>query len=412
MFDLKFHPYVLDKMPVGTAFRDSDHVITKTEEGWKCEECYPETATLQDSSSAYMMSFFQECTLEKFAGAEIDPDNLDPRLLAFLPAGTKVADNDTLSDNRLCWHKTKTGRWVWAENQEQVEASANAGMGIKDLGGHDHLRPFRLLSVGTDDAPESDGAPTEPVRLAVAEATSLRDIVYDNGGRKWIYTSEGGYRLALGGGVLGQLRERLPAANAPYFTEDPRAESAPETEPEIEFTAEEASSRKDTVFKDSDGDAWFFDFGLWQWRAMGSGWAFAKEELDSLFSPYTKVGPLSELVWVWTAEEANNLKKEALEDKDGDIWIYDVSSERWKCSAEDEPDSSELKKAYQPYRIKSDSRGRAAAPEAIFLGYDEPFQLAGGTEEVTLEGSAKEEVEILNRIARSLESIDRKLGDK
>lgn len=412
MFDLTFQPSVLDKMPVGTSFKDSDHVVTKKNEGWECEECY--SSTPEPSSSAYMSTPSQEITMEKFAGAEIDPDDLDPRLLAFLPAGTKVADSESLwTADSWHWSKTKTGRWIWIDRKPGLTFDDD-GVSVENLISAEHLRPFRLISIGTDDTLESDEA---PVRLTAAEAADLRGVVYDNGGWKWVYTSEEGYRMELPGNVLGQLHKQLSADHAPYFTEDPGVvvETEPEPEPEIELTAEEASPRKDTVFKDSDGDTWFFDFGLWQWRAMGPGWAFAKEKLDSIYSPYTKVGPLSEFVRVWTAEEASNFKDAALEDNDGDIWIYDVPSERWKCSADGAPDGSELKKGYQPYRIKRDGatvRLTAAPGSAIFLGYDEPFQSVGGTEEVTLEGSAKEAVELLDRIARSLESIDRKLGDK
>lgn len=419
MFDLKFHPSVLDKMPVGTSFRDYDHVITKTEEGWECEECY--TPTPPDSSSAYISTPSQGRALGKFAGAEIDPDNLDPRLLAFLPAGTRVADNDSLwYADRWHWYKTKTGRWVWIESKEEEEAYE--GMGPEDLSAYDHLRPFRLISIGTDDTLESDEA---PVRLTAAEAADLRGVVYDNGGWKWVYTSEEGYRMELPGNVLGQLHKQLSADHAPYFTEDPgvvvETEPEPEiekTEPEIEkteLTAEEASPRKDTVFKDDEGDTWFFDFGIWQWRAMGPGWTCANEDLNSSYEPYTRVCPLSEFTRVWTAGEANDFKDEALEDGDGDIWIYDVPSEKWKCNNVGAPGSSELDEAYQPYRIKRDGdsvRLTAAPGSYILLGYDEPFQLAGGTEEATFEGSAKEAVELLDRIARSLESIDRKLRDK
>lgn len=483
MFDLKFHSSVLDKMPVGTSFRDSDHEIVKKNGGWKCEDCY--SSTLEDSSSVYIGGPSREVTLDKFAGAEIDPDDLDPRLLAFLPAGTRVADRDTQSDNRWHWHKTKTGRWLWAHSREEAEASASDGLGIDNLDDYGYTRPFRLYSVGTDEAPEVE---TEPARLTAAEATALRDIVYDNGGGKWIYTSEGGYRLVLGGGILGQLREQLPADYAPYSTEDPRAESVPETEPEPEpeteteeipegktvfsaaeatnfkdcrfrdkdrdvwlfdeeterwrlimpsgdlsyafqhknlrpslepfvlvegeikaeaepeteaspaektqFSASEASKHKDTVFKDDEGDTWFFDYGMQRWRAMGPGWVCAREDLDSFHSPYTKIGPLHEFDRPWTAEEANDFKDEALEDSDGDTWIYDVSSEMWNCSRSAVLGHDELDEAYQPYRIK---KAASAAP---------------GTEEVTFEGSAKEAVELLDRIARSLESIDRKLGDK
>ena len=486
MFDLTFHTSVLDKMPVGTSFRDSDHEIVKTNGGWKCEDCY--SSLYEDSSSAYIGSPSRECALDKFAGAVIDPDDLDPRLLAFLPVGTRVADRDTLDDNHWHWHKTKSGRWVWAESQEKAEESAYLGAGYEDMNANDMFRPFRLFSVGTAEAPESDGAPTDPARLTAAEATSLRDIVYDNGGGKWVYTSEEGYRLVLGGGLLGTLREQLPADYSPYFTEDPRAESAPEPEPEsepeteeipegktvfsaaeatnfkdcrfrdrdgdvwlfdeetdhwrfilsngdlsvflqyerltpalepltlvegetelepepesepekTELTAEEASEHKDTVFEDKDGDTWFFDYGLQRWRSIGPGWAYAKEELWSFHGPYTKVGPLYEFERPWTAEEANDFKDEALEDSDGDTWIYDVPSEKWKCSNFGAYDRTELDEAFQPYRIK----------KAASAGYGEP---SPDSEEVTFEGSAVEAVELLDRIARSLESIDRKLGDK
>lgn len=491
MFDLKFHWSVLDKMPVGTSFRDSDHVITKKNEGWECDDCY--SATPDSSSSAYMSNPSRECALEKFAGEEIDTDNLDPRLLAFLPAGTKVADRDTESYEDCHWHKTKTGRWVWADSYEEAEAIASDGTGHEDLGYYGYVRPFRLVSPDTDEAPEVE---TEPARLTSAEATALRDIVYDNGGGKWIYTSEGGYRLVLGGGILGQLREQLPADYAPYFSEDPRAVAEPEPEPEpkktpegktvfnaaeatnfkdcrfrdrdndvwlfdeetdrwryilpngdlslllqpenlspalepfvlvegeievetetepeekTEFTAEEASEHKDTVFEDKDGDTWFFDYGMQRWRAIGPGWAYAKEELWSFHGPYTKVGPLHEFERGWTAEEANDFKDEALEDGDGDTWIYDVPSEMWQCNHSGVLERDELEDTYQPYRIKKAAQGRTAAPEAVILGDDEPFVIAGGTEEVAFEGSAKEAVELLDRIARSLESIDRKLGDK
>ena len=499
-----FHWSVLDKMPAGTSFRDSGHEISKKDGGWRCEHC--PSAPLEDSSSAYMGNPSRERVLKKFAGAEIDSNNLDPRLLAFLPAGTRVADSDTQSDYPRYWYKTKSGRWLWAESQEDAETSANYGMGHEDLSEYENRGPFRLITIGPDENPENDGTPTDPVRLTAAEATSLRDIVYDNGGGKWIYTSEGGYRLKLGRNLLGKLCEQLPADYAPYFTEDPRAESAPEPEAEaepepetekipegkarfsaaeatnfkdcrfrdrdddvwlfdeetdrwrfiradgslsvafqhvaliaalepftlvegeikaeaepeteadpaeeMEFSAAEASENKDLVFKDGEGDTWFFDYGMQRWRAIGSDWAYAKEELDGFYSPYTKIGPYYEFERGWTAEEANDLKDEALEDSDGDTWIYDVPSEMWKCSHSGALDRDELDAAFQPYRIKKAAQGRAAAPEAVVLGDDEPFQLSGGTEEVAFEGSAKEAVELLDRIARSLESIDRKLGDK
>ena len=513
MFDLKFHPSVLDKMPVGTSFSVSGHEISKKNEGWKCEDCG--NSILEDSSSAYVSSPSREYSLDKFAGAEIDPDNLDPRLLSFLPAGTRVADRDTQSDNRWHWHKTKTDRWYWTDSQEGAEAAANNGRGFDDLGDYDVLRPFRLFSLGTAEAPESDGTPADPVRLTAAEATSLRDSVCDSGGREWVYTSEGGYRLSLGGELLGKLREQLPADYAPFvlvegeveaepevpegktcftaaeatnfrdccfrdrdgdvwvFDEEtelwrlilpygslsntfqneelrpdlepfvlvegeveaePETETETEAEPEdkTEFSASEASKHKDTVFKDDEGDTWFFDYGLWLWRAIGPGWVCANEDLNSSYEPYTRVCPLYEFDRPWTAGEANDFKDEALEDGDGDIWVYDVPSEKWKCNNVGAPDSSELDEAYQPYRIKKAAQRRAApeatvlgydepvqnseqvtfegsAPEAILLGYDEPVQ---NSEQVTFEGSAKEAVELLDRIARSLESIDRKLGDK
>ena len=438
MFDLKFHPSVLDKMPVGTSFSVSGHEISKKNEGWKCEDCG--NSILEDSSSAYVSSPSREYSLDKFAGAEIDPDNLDPRLLSFLPAGTRVADRDTQSDNRWHWHKTKTDRWYWTDSQEGAEAAANNGRGFDDLGDYDVLRPFRLFSLGTAEAPESDGTPADPVRLTAAEATSLRDSVCDSGGREWVYTSEGGYRLSLGGELLGKLREQLPADYAPFVLVEGEVEAEPETETETEaepedkteFSASEASKHKDTVFKDDEGDTWFFDYGLWLWRAIGPGWVCANEDLNSSYEPYTRVCPLYEFDRPWTAGEANDFKDEALEDGDGDIWVYDVPSEKWKCNNVGAPDSSELDEAYQPYRIKKAAQRRAApeatvlgydepvqnseevtfegsAPEAILLGYDEPVQ---NSEEVTFEGSAKEAVELLDRIARSLESIDRKLGDK
>lgn len=483
MFDLKFHSSVLDKMPVGTSFRDSDHEIIKKNGGWECDDCY--SSTPEPSSSTYMGGTSRERTLEKFAGAEINPNDLDPRLTAFLPAGTKVADRDTQCGHPEHWHKTRTGRWVWAESQEKAEASASDGLGIENLDDYSHTRPFRLVSPERDEAPESDGTPNDPAELTAAEATSLRDIVYDNGGGKWIYTSEGGYRLVLGGNLLGTLREQLPADYAPYFTEDPRAKSAPEPEPEripesetnftaaeatnfkdcrfrdrdndvwlfdeaterwrfilsdgslssflqheklssglepftlvegeieveteseaetdpaeeMEFSASEATVYTDTVFKDDEGDTWFFDYGMQRWRAMGPGWTCANEDLNSSYEPYTRVCPLYEFDRTWTAGEANDFKDEALEDGDGDIWIYDVPSEKWKCNNVGAPGSSELDEAYQPYRIK----------KAASAGYNKPLS---STEEVTFEGSAKEAVELLDRIARSLESIDRKLGDK
>ena len=414
MFDLKFHPSVLDKMPVGTSFSVSGHEISKKNEGWKCEDCG--NSILEDSSSAYVSSPSREYSLDKFAGAEIDPDNLDPRLLSFLPAGTRVADRDTQSDNRWHWHKTKTDRWYWTDSQEGAEAAANNGRGFDDLGDYDVLRPFRLFSLGTAEAPESDGTPADPVRLTAAEATSLRDSVCDSGGREWVYTSEGGYRLSLGGELLGKLREQLPADYAPFVLVEGEVEAEPETETETEaepedkteFSASEASKHKDTVFKDDEGDTWFFDYGLWLWRAIGPGWVCANEDLNSSYEPYTRVCPLYEFDRPWTAGEANDFKDEALEDGDGDIWVYDVPSEKWKCNNVGAPDSSELDEAYQPYRIKKAAQ-RRAAPEATVLGYDEPVQ---NSEEVTFEGSAKEAVELLDRIARSLESIDRKLGDK
>ena len=436
MFDLKFHPSVLDKMPVGTSFSVSGHEISKKNEGWKCEDCG--NSILEDSSSAYVSSPSREYSLDKFAGAEIDPDNLDPRLLSFLPAGTRVADRDTQSDNRWHWHKTKTDRWYWTDSQEGAEAAANNGRGFDDLGDYDVLRPFRLFSLGTAEAPESDGTPADPVRLTAAEATSLRDSVCDSRGREWVYTSEGGYRLSLGGELLGKLREQLPADYAPFVLVEGEVEAEPETETEAEpedkteFSASEASKHKDTVFKDDEGDTWFFDYGLWLWRAIGPGWVCANEDLNSSYEPYTRVCPLYEFDRPWTAGEANDFKDEALEDGDGDIWVYDVPSEKWKCNNVGAPDSSELDEAYQPYRIKKAAQRRAApeatvlgydepvqnseqvpfegsAPEAILLGYDEPVQ---NSEEVPFEGSAKEAVELLDRIARSLESIDRKLGDK
>lgn len=492
MFDLKFSSSVLDKMPVGTSFRDSDHEVSKRVGGWKCEGCY--SADLESSSSALMSDSSEKYALDKFAGAEIDPNDLDPRLLAFLPAGTRVADCDTQLDHRHYWYKTKSGRWVWAEDKNEAEAAANKGLGHEDLDAYESVRPFRLYSVGTSEASESDGTPIDPARLTAAEATALRGVVYDNGGEKWIYTSEGGYRLVLSGNLLGQLRQQLPADYAPYSAENPRAESAPEpeTEPEeisegktvfsaaeatnfkdcrfrdrdndvwlfdeeterwrfilsdgslssflqhvalsaglepftlvegeikaeaeteaeaekTEFSEKEASEQKDTVFEDNDGDTWFFDYGLQAWRAIGPGWAYAREELFSFHGPYTKIGPLHEFERGWTAEEAEQLKDEALEDSDGDTWIYDVPSEMWKCSNRGVLDRDELDAYYQPYRIKKAAQARTAAPT---VGYDEPFVIAGGTEEVAFEGSAKEAVELLDRIARSLESIDRKLGDK
>lgn len=490
MFDLTFSSSVLDKMPVGTSFRDSDHEVSKRVGGWKCEECY--SADLESSSSALMSDSSEKYALEKFAGAEIDPDDLDPRLLAFLPVGTRVADRDTLNDSSWVWHKTKSGRWVWAADKDGAEASASSGSGTEDMTDGGHLRPFRLYSLGTDE-PESDG---NPAKLTAAEATALRDAVYDCTGGKWVYTSEGGHRLALGGSLLGQLREQLPEEYAPYSTEDPRAESAPEPEPETpegktsftaaeatnfkdcrfrdshddvwlfdeetdrwrfirydgtlshlfqheklspslepfilvegeietepetkaepkpaegaKLSAAEASEHKDTVFEDSDGDTWFFDDGMQRWRGIGSDWAYAKEELEPLFSPYTSIGSLSEHDRGWTAEEANDLKDEALEDSEGDTWIYDVPSEQWKCRSA-AITNSELDAYYQPYRIKKAASSTAAPGTAIPLGFDEPFQDAGGTEEVTFEGSAKEAVELLDRIAKALESIDNKLGDK
>lgn len=487
MFDLKFHTSVLDKMPVGTSFSDSDHVITKKDEGWECEDCF--SVTPEASSSAYMSGPSRERVLEKFAGAVIDSNNLDPRLLAFLPAGTRVADCDTQLNDEWHWHKTKTGRWVWDESQEGAEIAASNGVGFGDMTGFDHLRPFRLHTLGTTEAPEVDGAPAEPTKLTAAEATSLRDVVYDNGGGKWIYTSEGGYRLTLRGNLLGTLCEQLPADYAPYFTEDPRnrVEAEPESEPEpekipegktrfsaaeatnfkdcrfrdrdddvwlfdeetdrwrfirangslsvalqhvaltpalepftlvegeikaeaepeteadpaekTEFSEEEASAQKDTVFEDDEGDTWFFDYGLQRWRAMGQGWACAMEELDGFYGPYTKAGPLYEFDRPWTAEEASELKDEALKDDDGDTWIYDVPSEKWQCVSAGVFDRTDLEAAYQPYRIK----------KAASAGYNKPLS---STEEITYEGPAKEAVELLDRIARSLESIDRKLGDK
>ena len=625
MFDLKFHTSVLDKMPVGTSFKDSGHLIVKKSGGWTCEDCY--IVTPDSSSSAYMSTPSREIALDKFAGAEIDPNDLDPRLLAFLPAGTKVADNNTEKYEGWYWFKTKSGRWVWAMEVEGAETTANYGIGIEDMSDKHYLRPFRLVSPDTTKAPdidelnlidnkilldddgdrwvkvgdkwyilysegigglpwgdslnpsygpyeiaeefqelteqqaktlkgkvlvdregdlwaffndswhfrsgslfiqfggpdplvgyepftlhhdqsvhpkssetpevetpsESDGTPTDPARLTAAEATALRDIVYDNGGGKWIYTSEGGYRLKLGRNLLGKLCEQLPADYAPYFTEDPRAEYAPEPEAEAEpepetekipegktrfsaaeatnfkdcrfrdrdddvwlfdeetdrwrfiradgslsvafqhvaliaalepftlvegeikaeaepeteadpaekteFSAEEASENKDLVFKDGDGDTWFFDYGMQRWRAIGSDWAYAKERLSSSYGPYTKVGPLYEFNRPWTAEEASEFKDEALEDSDGDIWIYDAPSEMWKCSHSGALDRDELGEAFQPYRIK----------KAASAGYNKPLS---STEEITYEGSAKEAVEILDRIAKALESIDRKLGDK
>lgn len=552
MFDLKFHSSVLDKMPVGTSFRDSGHEIVKKNEGWECEACF--SSPLEDSSSAYMGSSSRERSLTKFAGAEIDPDNLDPRLLSFLPAGTKVADRDTQSSHPGHWYKTKTGRWVWAESQEDAETSANEGMGVEDLSGYDHLRPFRLVSSDTTDPvhrydidelslidnkilldddgdrwvkiddkwfilhsdgisglswgdhlssaygpykiaegsqeiterqaktlkekvlvdregdpwafvdgkwsfrsgsgfipltrqdkfgnyapfslyhdqsvhPKSSEVETEPeaeqipegkTRFSAAEATNFKDCRFrDQEGDVWVFDEDiERWRFILSDGSLSRAYQHvaLSAALGPFTLVEGETEvkAEPEAEPaeKTEFSAAEASEHKDLVFKDDDGDTWFFDYGLQRWRAIGSDWAYAKEELDGFYGPYTKVGPYYEFERGWTAEEASEFKDEALEDSDGDTWIYDVPSEMWKCSNRGALDRDELDAYYQPYRIKKAAQARTAAPEAVVLGDDEPFVIAGGTEEVTFEGSAKEAVELLDRIAQSLESIDRKLGDK
>lgn len=559
MFDLTFSSSVLDKMPVGTSFRDSDHEITKKSKGWECDDCSNPVA--RGRSSALMSDPSGEYTLDKFAGAVIDPDNLDPRLTAFLPAGTKLADCDTQLNDEWHWHKTKVGLWVWDESREGAEDAANSGIGHEDLTDHDHLRPFRLHSVGTDEA-ESDGTPADSARSHDIDELNLIDnkILLDDDGDRWIRVgnhwyilysdgisglpwgdhlnlSYGPYEVAeefqeitaqqastLKGKVLvdregdlwaflndswhfrsgsgfikfvgqsafgsyGPLTLYHDQSIHPESSEAPKTEETPEsktvfsadeatsfkdcrfrdchndvwlfdeetdlwryirsdgtlsclfqyaeltpslepfilvegeteveTEPEPEpepavktmLSAKEASEHKDTVFEDSDGDAWFFDYGLERWRGIGRDWAYAKEELEPLFSPYNEVGPLSEYDRTWTAREANDLKDNALEDRDGDIWIYDAPSEMWKCSHSSALDYAELDEAFQPYRIKK-AASSTAAPKAFAFGFDEPFQLSGDTEEVTFEGSAKEAVELLDRIARSLESISNKLGDK
>ena len=587
MFELKFYSSVLDKMPVGTSFRDSEHEVSKRVGGWKCEDC--SRPDLESSSSALMSDTSQGYALEKFAGAVIDPDDLDPRLLAFLPVGTRVADCDTQLNDEWHWHKTKAGLWVWDESREGAETAASNGVGVGDLSALVHLLPFRLRSVGTDEA-ESDGTPADSARSHDIDELNLIDnkILLDDDGDRWIRVgnqwyilysngigglpwgdhlnpSYGPYEIAeefqeiterqaetlkgkvlvdregdlwafvdgswsfksgagfvkLGGedpfGSYGPLTLYHDQSIYPEPSEAPEVESAPEpetekipegktrftaseatnfkdcrfrdrdgdvwlfdeeaqrwrflhsdgtlsvlsqyeklspalepfilvegeikTEPETEtksesepaegtkLSAKEASVHKGTVFEDSDGDEWFFDDVLQRWRGIGPDWAYSKEELEPLFSPYTKVGPLSEYERGWTAGEANEFKDEALEDRGGDTWIYDAPSEMWKCSHSSALDYDELDEAFQPYRIKKAAQGRPAAPEAIVLGFDEPFQLSGDTEEpspeaeaseeVTFEGSAKEAVELLDRIARSLESIsrhlesiDNNLGDK
>ena len=260
---------------------------------------------------------------------------------------------------------------------------------------------------------EAEPDPEDKTCFTAAEATNFRDCCFrDRDGDVWLFDEETQrWRFILFDGTLSDTFQNEPLSSdlEPFILVEgevePETEAEPEPEDKTQFSGEEASAHKNTVFKDRDGDTWFFNYGLWLWRAIGPGWAHEWEELDGLYGPYTKVGPLSEHKRLWTAEEANDLKDEALVDSDWDTWIYDVPSEQWKCYHPGGSFSQErLDDSYQPYRIK-----RAESGTAPTVSYDEP---SPDPEEVTFEGSAKEAVELLDRIARSLESISRKLGDE